>query len=385
MSRIRKRFSFLGTVIVALLFSSSTLLAQQHVATIPYEMIGGKMIVEMIVNNRPERFIFDTGASQTVILGSYSDAHSLPIVDSTKVTDVNSNVAVYRRTSIESITTPDRVMGFSKIPALILDGNALDCFDVIGLVGSDLMDYANLICTIDSKNKEVIFTTAEKPVSHSIRYAHNFVGSNHLPVIEGVLNSYPIKILFDTGFGGLFSLKVEDHAMLDSLSAIKPVDTGFGAGSIGLSGESIPSLTHLVEIDDFRIGPAKFKGLRATTSTVPVTLVGMAILKYGDVTIDYSRKRVYFVPHTREPVQPPHSYKGYNLRVKDGELRIGTVWTAFQDLLESGDLITHIDGEPTREFDFCKSILQGIPEITGKEGVKLTIQKRDGSSIELEY
>ena len=35
--------------------------AQQYKAVLPYRVIGGKMIVDMVMNGTPRSFIFDTG------------------------------------------------------------------------------------------------------------------------------------------------------------------------------------------------------------------------------------------------------------------------------------------------------------------------------------
>lgn len=52
-----------GTVIAFCMAVS--LFAQQYKATIPYQMVGGKMVIEMKVNGTARPFIFDRGTYRT--------------------------------------------------------------------------------------------------------------------------------------------------------------------------------------------------------------------------------------------------------------------------------------------------------------------------------
>ena len=66
------------------------------------------------------------------------------------------------------------------------------------------------------------------------------------------------------------------------------------------------------------------------------------------------------------------------LRVKDGVLVVATVWDAMKGEVEVGDKVTKIDGQPVSTYDFCESIINGIPELKAKKKVKLTVQTKNG-------
>lgn len=40
--------------------------------------------------------------------------------------------------------------------------------------------------------------------------------------------------------------------------------------------------------------------------------------------------------------------------------------------------MTKIDGQPVSTYDFCESIINGIPELKAKKKVKLTVQTKNG-------
>ena len=106
----------------------------------------------------------------------------------------------------------------------------------------------------------------------------------------------------------------------------------------------------------------------------------MKLLNYGKVTLDYPRARFYFEAY--EPENDLES-KHYNLglRVKEGELVVATVWSAMKGQVEVGDKVTKINGKPVGRYDFCESIIDGIPELKAKKKTKLTIQTRQGEKV----
>lgn len=108
-------------VITILLFCVTTVQvgAQQYKTVLPYRMVGGKMIVDMIMNGTPRSFIFDTGG-RTALTGEICEELGLEVVDSLVVTDVNSNEAVYPLVLIESLLTPDEKINFRNVPAMKL-------------------------------------------------------------------------------------------------------------------------------------------------------------------------------------------------------------------------------------------------------------------------
>ena len=70
-----------------------------------------------------------------------------------------------------------------------------------------------------------------------------------------------------------------------------------------------------------------------------------------------------------------------NLQVKDGDLVVATVWSAMKGVVEVGDKVVKINGKPTGKYDFCESIISGIPELKAKKKTKLTILTKDGEKV----
>lgn len=168
--------------------------------------------------------------------------------------------------------------------------------------------------------------------------------------------------MFDTGCPSFFSLKKSDFDVLKTAGAFQVLSEGYGEGSIGVAGMAMADTSFRVQFPVLSVGATKFQNVSSETSTPPFTLLGVKLLDYGKVTLDYPRARFYF-----EAYEPEYDLasKHYNvdLRVKDGELMISTVWTSMKGIVEVGDKVTRINGKPAGTYDFCESIINGIPEL----------------------
>ena len=367
-------------VITILLFCVMTFQvgAQKYKTVLPYRMVGGKMIVDLVMNGTSRSFIFDTGG-RTALTGEICEELGLTVVDSLVVTDVNSKKAAYPLVSIESLMTPDQKINFKHVSAMKLaKPSPFECFHTDGLIGSDLL--VRTIVEIDGKNKTITITSAENPSTVSLRKMLPFTKSG-MPIIllqAGAGNN--ITALFDTGCPSFFSLKVSDYETLKTTGAFQVLSEGYGEGSIGVAGMAETDISHRVCLPVLSVGGTKFQNVTSETSTPPFTLLGVKLLDYGKVTLDYPRARFYF--EANEAVNDLSS-KHYNvaLRVKDWELIISTVWSAMKGVVEVWDKVTRINGKPVRMYDFCESIVNGIPELKGKKKTRLTVQTKQGEKV----
>lgn len=367
-------------VITILLFCVMTFQvgAQKYKTVLPYRMVGGKMIVDLVMNGTSRSFIFDTGG-RTALTGEICEELGLTVVDSLVVTDVNSKKAAYPLVSIESLMTPDQKINFKHVSAMKLaKPSPFECFHTDGLIGSDLL--VRTIVEIDGKTKTITITSAENPSTVSLRKMLPFTKSG-MPIIllqAGAGNN--ITALFDTGCPSFFSLKVSDYETLKTTGAFQVLSEGYGEGSIGVAGMAEADISHRVCLPVLSVGGTKFQNVTSETSTPPFTLLGVKLLDYGKVTLDYPRARFYF--EANEAANDLSS-KHYNvaLRVKDGELIISTVWSAMKGVVEVGDKVTRINGKPVRMYDFCESIVNGIPELKGKKKTRLTVQTKQGEKV----
>ena len=360
-----------GTVIAFCMAVS--LFAQQYKATIPYQMVGGKMVIEMKVNGTARPFIFDTGG-RTALTTKACQVLQIVATDSMKVTDVNNVESYYKTARIENLTTPDNIINFKNAPSLVIDEvKGWECFGVDGIIGSDL--FASTIVSIDSQTKNIIVTSAEKPSTVSLRKMLNFTKDGGMPIINiQIAPVSNITVLFDTGSPSLLSLIESDFEKIKPEASMEVVSEGYGEGSIGVSGQANKASSYRVRIPLLSVGATKFRNVTTSTNNHPYTLLGVKLLQ---VTIDYPRGRFYF-----EAFQPDNEINNqgnnFDLTVKDGDLYVSTVWSSTKGKIAVGDKVIKINGKPAKKYDFCESILNGIPELKEKKKTKLTIKTASG-------
>lgn len=354
-------------------------IAQQHKVELPYRMIGGKMVVEMKLNGTLRSFIFDTGASRTTLTGEFCREFGLAVTDSLEVTDANGRKSFYPLVLIDSIETPDNVFRFRSVPVMkMAEPSPLACFPVDGLIGSDL--FARLVLVIDGEKKTVTITTAEKESTISLRKMTRFVQAK-IPIISLQAGSgHNIVCLFDTGCPRFLSLKESDFEALSSGAAYELLSEGTSVGAISVGGLSAERVSRRVNFPLLSVAGTKFRNVIAETATPPYTLLGVKLLDYGKVTIDYPRARFYFEPYKPENdlAEKTHDVR---LQVKDGDLVVAAVWGEMKEVVEMGDKVLKINGKPVGKYDFCESIINGIPELKAKKKTKLTIQTRKGEKV----
>ena len=353
--------------------------AQQVKSVIPYRLVGGKMIVDMNVNGQVRSFIFDTGG-QMALTGELCEELGIQVMDSVKATDANGKEIGFPRVIVSSLLTPDENINFTGVPAMKLASpSPFECFHADGLIGSDL--FKDLMIEIDSKTRTITVSTAEKASTISLRKMIPFSQNGYMPIITlqaGTGNN--LVVLFDTGSPGFLSLKNSDYENLQAGGACQTVSEGFGEGSISVGGMAEADLSHRVNFPVISVGATKFRNITAETSTPPYTLLGVKLLEYGKVTIDYPRKRLYFEPYEQEFDLTSKHYN-VNLRVKDGDLVVATVWSAMKGMVEVGDKVVRINGKSVGKYDFCESIISGIPELKAKKKTKLTILTKQGEKV----
>lgn len=355
--------------------------AQKVKSVIPYREVGGKMIVDMLINGVTRALIFDTGG-RTSLTGELCDELGLQVRDSLVVTDVNSNRAAYPVVQIDQLGFTDQKIVFSHVLAMKLNKpSPFECFGADGLIGSELLGQGQFIVEIDGRAKTITLMTAENPSSASLRKMVSFAQGGVMPILNlhtGVGNK--LLVLFDTGYGGFLSLKKTDYDVLLPAGACTVLAEGFGGASIGVGGLSRESMIHRVEFPTLTVSGTRFTHVSSETGTPPFSLLGMKLLDYGKVTIDYVRCRFYFEPY-EETNDLKSKHYDVNLRVKDGELVVASVWGAMRDIVKVGDRITQINGKPAGVYDFCESIITGIPELKRKKKVKLTVQTEKGEKV----
>lgn len=343
--------------------------------TIPYDVTGGKMRVKVSVNGTDKLFIFDTGG-QTTITAALQKELDIKVTDSVRITDATSVQKYYPKAMLRSLLFADSKELFNSVPTLLLeaDNTSFDCFKCDGLIGNDFI--RNFILEIDSRTQQIKLYPKGATIKANLRSMIKLDGVNDdMPVITLIVDEgKPLQVLFDTGYSSFLSLKNSDYQQLESSRSARVIAEGTGGKVVGISGiESASHNLKKVGITSLAVGMGKFENIYSVPAQVPYSLLGKELLDHGKVIIDYGRRRFYFEPFDKKPVDKTKKNWNVGMAVRGDKLFISSVWGALTDKVNIGDEVLSIDGNVVENIDFCTSITSGIPALKGKNSCVLSI------------
>ncbi|MCZ4245046.1 retropepsin-like aspartic protease [Pedobacter punctiformis] len=365
-------------VLFSCCFFINTLYAQD-VTVLPYSVIANKMIVEVRLNGKPVSMIFDTGGRNS-ISKRLKETLELSVVQSTALTDANSNKMETDIVNLDQVEMCDGKVKFKSVPFYVFDYELFACLGVEGFVGSDL--FQNNTVEIDDQAKEIRIRAGGMPGLSSDRRAIPFTDdAGGMPVISLNMGKYDeAKVLFDTGSDGFLTLRRDEYARLEQQEALHVIREGEGGGSIGASGRGDIGKRILVEVPEMIVGKASFSNFRASVGSPPKTLFGYKSLQYGKVTIDYVNKLFRFEALKAGPIEVD-SKKSWDLemRIDGNQMVIATVWDKIKGEAEVGDIVTHINGKEIKPMTVCESITSGLSVLKENDQVVLTVKTKQGT------
>lgn len=346
--------------------------------SLPYDVVGGKMRVQASINGVKKQFIFDTGG-QTTISYNYFKELGLQLTDSMKITDSSSNVKVIKTAKIKDFFFADTNYKIDNAKTLVLDeGNSIfECYECDGLVGNDI--FSRFIVEIDSKTKTITFKTNDEPINISLRNMIKFNEGSVMPVFKiNLANGTLLDVLFDSGAKSLIVLKASEYDRLIADSAIVEKKVGVGIESMGVNGTAASQKLKKAEITSFNIGMAKFQRIPTGIATPPESLLGLDLLQYGKVTLDYGRSRFYFEPFENRVFSQQIKSWNVGITIRNSRVFVSTLWGNMVNELNVGDEILEIDGAPIPQITFCESITKGMAVLNGKDQVQLKVKMKNG-------
>lgn len=355
--------------------------AQNHKAVMPYRVVAEKLVVDLQINGKTFPFIFDTGGTMGLV-DRVCDSLRLERIGDVTITDVTGRNITYPRLKAAEVKLPQGDVSFADVPLMQLPTpSPVERFGAVGLLGSDL--WRNSIVHIDARKRLITVTSAEDTCAIDARYKTPFAtAGDRWPVVPVRFGTQTVRTLFDSGAHDFLHLKEADYYALYSWGQTKLLERGFGEGPSGVGGTSTPR----IELKRIRTAPISLgaavleNGITEELTTARSTILGMRLLDYGEVTIDYSRGLFYFVPY-REHTRVSETFANLTFAVQSSTRAfvVSHVWGDLRNTVRPGDEVVRINGRDIREFDVMRLLKEGIPEVTGKKTNKLLIKGRKGT------
>jgi hypothetical protein len=343
--------------------SKVTWLKSPGVARIPFEYLSNHVWVRASLNGGPlADFIYDTGASVTVIDSAYAAKIGLKTTGSIQATGAGAaggaSFADVDRLRIQAADGDGVEM--REVKAAVLNVNSIlapyfwrEC---AGIVGFDTI--VQFVNEVDFDGRVLTFFDP-KPWRYEGKGAElPMTLAGHAPVVTvKVDGQYEGGARLDVGSGSTLDLHtpfVKQHGLIAKYpSALTVVSGGFGG-----TFES-----KLARMRSLEIGPYKVDRPLIGLSTITTGAlasedyagnIGCRLLDRFKLTLDYERRKVYLEPGAKFALAEPFSRFGAQLAKFGDEVRAAQVLPGSPAAgagLKENDRIVAIDGVPVAELD----------------------------------
>jgi predicted aspartyl protease len=351
---------------------------------LPFEQINGKIIIDVEIAGHMHKFLLDTGAPFTISDEIATELGITPAKQSSMV-DAYGNVATTKVARVKSVKMGK--VDFKNVTAFVGTNLIFKCTGVEGNIGSNLL--RNTIIRFNTKNKTITITDDASKLNLNVQNGiplntHKDDQSSPFFIFEvakGVTGEYFI----DTGDSGFLSLSNTYMDTFKSHNACEILATGYGSNSFGENGAENNNVKHRVVFQAIKVGNAIFKNVKSETvfsnSGSGNNSIGVKLLDYGILTLDYINGKLYFDPFTPDTDLAEKSWS-LSPTYSDGKLLVGVVWDKLKDKVKPGEQIMAIDGVSCEHVEVC-SLLTQKSLLQGREQATLTIKDEKGNLSQL--
>ena len=314
--------------------------------TIRYEFVEGKIIIPVIVNGLKVKYIVDTGGKTGTMRDIAVDMKALSTGTSTSVSDINRAGTNFQTGILQNVELSPNYK-LSRLETMIFPMTGFfKELGVAGILGGDA--FAQSVITFDAREKIMVINYPYRPAGLKITEGvQMFPGKEDHSIVDVDFGGVARRVLFDTGASDLLLLSSSDYEVLKDQVRNTKVAEAIGVNMVGISGVGQPVEIDKVVVDEMNFLDKKFVNVGSITINMGMSIVGVDILQYGKVVIDYMRNRFYFFPYDEAIVDAGGAPKTWNVGILPvkGHFEVTTVWDSLKDELAFGDEVVNINGK----------------------------------------
>jgi predicted aspartyl protease len=337
-------------------FDIGTINKKKYFEEINFKIVDDKIILPVLINGKEYHFLLDTGAPNLISKKVFEE------LNLAKTNTININDANNLNQKLESVQISKLEIGnliFENQAALLYDfdnHNILSCFQIDGFIGSNLL--RNSVIKISKSEKKITLTDNVKNLNPIVKPSKiTLIGNQKAPYIEFHFIGKNKKkasdmVLIDTGMGGFYDMSNRAFKIFEEYEIFEILGKSEGINSIGLFGAGKPTLQHLLTVEDAKVNATSFKNIIINTTDDNNSRIGINILNYSDLIIDFKNKKAYF--EAKEMITLENTIPKYEPTVVDNKFVIGLVWDEnLAKQMSFGDEILSIDGKKLSEMNWC--------------------------------
>lgn len=353
--------------------------------TVPYEFVREKIVIPVVVNGVTVKYILDTGGQtgtmweEAMAMGAES-AGSL-----VSVSDMNGRGESYQKGILKNIRLSSNYQ-IEKLYTMILpEVGMFKDLGVAGILGGDA--FAQSVLTFDARKKVIVINYPYRPNGLKIQEGvEMFPGAAHQSIISVNVGGVDKKMLFDTGAHGFFLVSKDDFADFKEKGVCVQTAAAYGSDAAGLLGLGDAEDIFKGSVCELNFLGKKFTNVGCITNSYSQSIIGVDILKYGKVVIDYMRNRFYFFPFDNVVVDMGGAPKTWNVGILPANERfeIVTVWDSMKDRLAVGDEVVDVNGTKLESLPFSQVEVEKVMDaIEGDTAYIIVSRKGKKEKIEI--
>lgn len=255
-----------------------------------YREVDGRIVIPVIINGFETDFILDL-SSRPVMLPEYAAKSNLQMAPDPG----DSKAFPYKSTKAVGSTTADDISfgnsAFARGARVfsVNDAPYLRKLNVAGVMGLSIM--RNTVLTIDANRKKLTMTTPYRPMYIALNNRQDFtINNTDLTMsLDIEIDGRPVNVIFDMWSANCVELTPGDFAQVSGSKTkglvgpdLAPAKTK-AAGKVARTVKvARTELTDIPVIENKSIGKSR---------------LGSGIFKYGIVSFDFDRGKLYFQPH----------------------------------------------------------------------------------------
>jgi hypothetical protein len=325
--------------------------------TVPLDFFGRAPCADVtIVDSRPLNFLFDTGASISVLDSAVADELGFETEGELGGTGASgtgtATLALVPMMSVGGVT-------IGNAPVAVLDISAISELagrEIAGILGADFC--RRFAIELDYENESM---TIYEPDVFDPPIDAEFVPITYLsgiPLIKASVGPYGGDFVLDTGNAGSLVFHkpyADEHNLLNEFE-IKVTTTAFGVGGFFAN--------YIVRADDLQLGHYVIDDPIIEITTVEEGAlamknvagnIGAGVLSRFTLYLDYPGNRLGLIPNSFFDDPFPYNRTGFTLTKTETGYVVNSVIEkspAAKAGLEKGDVITAVDGASTEEISF---------------------------------
>ena len=352
--------------------------------TIHYEFIQDKIVIPVIVNGVKVKYIVDTGGQTGTDWEHVKAMGGVATGASNAISDHNDKKQLYQMAKVKNVQlSPNYMLAEMKTMVLPVIGS-FKSIGVVGILGGDA--FAQSVVTFDAREQIMVINYPYRPDRLKITDGvEMFPGSTHHSIINMNLGGVEKRVLFDTGADGFLLLTANDFKDIEAAGKGEKTAHGFGINGVGLEGLSKPVEMSKVNVKEVTVLDKKFTNAGSVISDKSTTIVGVDLLEYGKVVIDYMRNRFYFFPFDSEIADLGGAPKTWNVSILPANERfeITTVWDSMKDVVTFGDQVININGTDITGFPMSQPAVDSVMNAI-RSDVGYIVVLKDGKKEKIE-